>query len=264
MSAMTTIPSSTILAVLKRENFTCRRCGAKCPEHLITVDRIFKNDPSVEPGSLTTYCTCCHNEYFTDAPITDSIDEPLERREQFLLLLESLKEKGNFRKDQAKEICEYFNCKLGGSKIPAERRIDIERTLRVKDAVDVLDTLEDAYYNKVKFIDGIVPPASYAAFIDAIPRYLSTSHQCDLNKQLRIIRGGCSTKLPGYDPIECYRYLLEYKMALESVKYKESEIMKDLVENVSQLDKASHSFDEWKNAMDRHRSQMLSSKLAKH
>ena len=77
--------------------------------------------------------------------------------------------------------------KLGGSKIPAESRIDIERTLRVKDAVDVLDTLEDAYYNKVKFIDGIVPPASYAAFIDAIPRYLSTSHQCDLNKQLRIM-----------------------------------------------------------------------------
>ena len=55
------------------------------------------------------------------------------------------KEKGNFRKGQAKEICEYFNCKLGGSKIPAERRIDIERTLRVKDAVDVLDTLEDAF-----------------------------------------------------------------------------------------------------------------------
>ena len=64
---------------------------------------------------------------------------------------------------------EYGNCKLGGSKIPAQKRLDIERSLRVKDAVDVLDTLEDAYYNKVKFIDGIVPPASYAAFIDAIP-----------------------------------------------------------------------------------------------
>lgn len=144
-------------------------------------------------------------------------------------VITGLKEKGDFRKDQANEICEYFNCKLGGSKIPAERRIDIERSLRVKDAVDVLDTLEDAYYNKVKFIDGIVPPASYAAFIDAIPRYLSTSHQCDLNKQLRIIREGCSVRLPGYDSIECYRYLLEYKMALESVKYTESEIMKCLI-----------------------------------
>ena len=45
--------------------------------------------------------------------------------------------------------------KLGGSKIPAQKRLDIERSLRVKDAVDVLDTLEDAYYNKVKFIDGM-------------------------------------------------------------------------------------------------------------
>lgn len=130
-------------------------------------------------------------------------------------------------------------------------------------AFDVLDTLEDAYYNKVKFIDGIVPPASYAAFMDASPRYLSTSHQCDLNKQLRIIRGGCSTRLPGYDSVECYRYLLEYKMALESAKYTESEIMKDLVENVSQLDKTSHSFDEWKNAMDRHRSQMVAARMNK-
>ena len=257
MNIMITIPSSTVLAVLKREDFTCRRCGAKCPEHLIIVDRIFKNASSVDPGSLTTYCARCHNEYFTDALVTDPIDEPLERREQFLLLLESLKEKGNFRKDQAKEICEYFNCKLGGSRIPSEKRLDIERNLRVKDAVDVLDTLEDAYYNKVKFIDGILPPARYAAFIDAIPKYLSTSHQCDLNKQLRIIRGGCSARLPGYDSIECYRYLLEYKMALEGAGYTESEIMKDLVENVSQLDKASHSFTEWKTAMDRHRSQMI-------
>ena len=52
-------------------------------------------------------------------------------------------------------------------------------------------------------------------------------------------------------------------MALESAKYSESEIMKDLVENVSQLDKASHSFDEWKNAMDRHRSQMVAARMNK-
>ena len=75
--------------------------------------------------------------------------------------------------------------------------------------------------------------------------------------------GVCSTRLPGYDSVECYRYLLEYKMALESAKYTESEIMKDLVENVSQLDKASHSFGEWKNAMDRHRSQMVAARMNK-
>ena len=60
-------------------------------------------------------------------------------------VITGLKEKGNFRKDQAKEICEYFNSKLGGSKIPAQKRLDIERSLRVKGAVDVLDTLEDAF-----------------------------------------------------------------------------------------------------------------------
>ncbi|MCQ2073421.1 MAG: DnaB-like helicase C-terminal domain-containing protein [Bacteroidaceae bacterium] len=60
-------------------------------------------------------------------------------------VITGLKEKGDFRKDQAKEICEYFNCKLGGSKIPAQKRLDIERSLRVKDAVDVLDTLENAF-----------------------------------------------------------------------------------------------------------------------
>lgn len=262
--AMTQIPQQTILAVLIRDGFKCRKCGAKCPEHILVVDKVYKDENGEAIGDLMTYCSKCHNQYYTDEPIIDPVDIPAKRREQFMLLLEHLKEDGVKRKEQAKEICEYFNCKLGGSKIPSIRCLDIERALRVMEAVDVLETLEEAYYFKVKIIDGAIAPRSYSDFMDAIPKYLYSSTLCDLNKQLRIIRGGCATKLSGYDHAECYRYLLEYKMALEQAHYSESEIMKDLVENVSQFDKASKTFCEWKNMMDRHRNQMLSSKLAKH
>ena len=260
MSTMTQIPQETILAVLKRENFTCRRCGAKCPEHYIIVDKVFKDGESISPGDLTTYCASCHNEYFTDTPVVEAIDEPGRRKGQFLLLLDSLKEKGNFRKEQAREICEYFNGQLCGSKISPRNRIDIERALRVMEAIDVIEVLEDAYYNKVKIIDGVIAPRSYEEFSKAIPKYLYSSTLCDIVKQLRIIRGGCAIRLIGYDERECYRYLLEYKMALEHAHYTEQEIMKDLVQSVSQFDKATRTLTEWEAMMDKHRAQMLEGK----
>lgn len=249
----------TELAVLRRDNFKCRKCGARCPEHLLVVDKVFKDSETMEPGDLATYCEACHNEYFTDAPIIEPAERPFERTRQFVWLLESLKDQGLFRKDIADEICRYFGDKLCGNAIGGQTRQDIERSLRDMDAVDVLGILEDAYYCKIRIVDGTVSQESFIAFIEAIPEYLYTARLGEVNRQLRIIRGSCATHLADFDYVECYRYLKEYTMSLEGSGYAESDIMHDLIENVSQFDRMSRTFDEWKAIVDRHKAQMLTS-----
>jgi hypothetical protein len=90
--------------VFKRDNFTCRYCGAKAPDVLLEIDHVV---PRAEGGTndlvnLTTSCAACNGgkgkRRLEDASILerqrDEFEQLMERREQLQMLLAKRAESG--------------------------------------------------------------------------------------------------------------------------------------------------------------------------
>lgn len=125
--------------VLRRDNHTCRYCGATAPDSPLTVDHVVPValGGSDDPSNLITACQDCNNGKTSIAPGSELVDEVDRKAVRWAEVLTQISaeidaERTSFNAtiDQWTEAWDSWQWKGGSVYRPANSRVTIENYLR--------------------------------------------------------------------------------------------------------------------------------------
>ena len=246
--------------ILRRDKFTCRRCHSEAPSVYLVVDTL--HDPEefgLEADNLITLCSECHNQLHDKLQVTP-LEMMRERRQQLNQLLKWKTDNYLLGREQVKIVSDYINLRMFGDfQLDRSGQFQVEKMIKNYGLQAVLDKVDNAFLNKIKFVDNHITPESAAEFFNAVKGYLYVSIQSDKDQAIHYTAGTCRNRFGQYCYKETLRILQEYADKLSNY-YSEVEVVQDLRGPIQKSASQSATFPQWHSFVIQHGNEMIRSK----
>lgn len=238
--------------VFARDHFECCLCHAHAPNVPLTV----KLDKPLEEGgdllatNLKTICQECYNRE-KGLPVPKPIAQYAIRHEQMRLILHWKKEAATFFNDNTELIADYFAGALGLPRLGAMQRIPIKKALRHASVEDVIDIMDEALLNTIRYDKATEAPteSSIDKFYDTFPRYLYVASHPEPQRSMYIVRGRLR-RLAFFNDKKALAALNEMATRLKDVGMDTDEVSAELRGQIAFLSSASVDYNDWKRQAD--------------
>ncbi len=224
------------LEILKRDNFTCQYCHKAAPKVYLCVDYVTKfeneNFELDDPTNLICCCAQCHNERHEQGRVVMTpLTMTKERLEQFFQYASFLPEDLRVHSEMIKHIETFINGKLNYEFVLTRQHLfPIEKELRRHEYPEVIQKIDDAFYNSIKIgPDDKITESSFNAFITNIPKYLYHSSRTSLDQEIHFLKGAIVKRYGERHRAGCVQRLMNFKYELKIAGYTDEQV-RDIVQ----------------------------------
>lgn len=248
-TALSNISRRLLFDVFARDHFECCVCHAHAPNVPLTVkpEKPLEEGGDLVAGNLRTICQECYNKEL-GLPVPKPVAQYEIRHEQMMLILHWKREVQTFFNDNTDLIADYFAGSLGLKRLGAMQRIPIKKALRHASVEDVIDIMEVALLNTIRYDKTTEAPteSSIDKFFDKFPRYLYVAQHPEPQRSMYIVRGRLR-RLQNFNDRKALAALNDMATRLQNVGMDTVEVSAELRGQIAFLSSASEDYYDWKS-----------------